>query len=144
MHARGMVARGLNSPTRPDLETIAFPCHCEKRSDEAIFRLMSHRSSGGGLLSRVKPGDRFAPRNARGRDNSSQGENALAAKQITLLRGQTSIAAPLASTSERNFPQWNTNVRSSMLSRGAMSGGAVGSSNAVCGAKRARPSVAES
>jgi CO/xanthine dehydrogenase FAD-binding subunit len=40
--------------------------------------------------------------------------------------------------------EWNTRVLISMLSRGAASAGAVGSSNAVCGAKRARPSATES
>jgi hypothetical protein len=38
----------------------------------------------------------------------------------------------------------NTSARSSMLSRGNTFGGVVGSSNAVCGMKRARPSFAES
>ena len=40
--------------------------------------------------------------------------------------------------------RWNTRLLISMLSRGSTSAGAVGSSKAVCGAKRARPSVRES
>jgi len=39
---------------------------------------------------------------------------------------------------------WNTRVRNSMLSRGGAPAGAVGSTNAACGTKRARPSSAES
>jgi hypothetical protein len=40
--------------------------------------------------------------------------------------------------------QKNAMVRTSMLSRGGASGGLVGSSNALCGMKRARPSSSES
>jgi hypothetical protein len=45
---------------------------------------------------------------------------------------------------QQPYCRWNTNVRSSMLSRGGASFGVVGSTKAVCGANRARPSVAES
>jgi hypothetical protein len=45
---------------------------------------------------------------------------------------------------QQHYRRWNTSVRSSMLSRGSASLGVVGSTKAVCGAKRARPSVAES
>src|SRR5579875_2312925 len=43
----------------------------------------------------------------------------------------------------RIFPQagWNTSERSSMLSRGGAPSGVVGSVKALCGMKRARPSV---
>jgi hypothetical protein len=40
--------------------------------------------------------------------------------------------------------RWNTKARSSILSRGRASLGVVGSAKALCGVKRARPSVAES
>lgn len=45
---------------------------------------------------------------------------------------------------QQPYRRWNTSVRSSMLSRGGASWGVVGSTKAVCGAKRARPSVWES
>jgi len=45
---------------------------------------------------------------------------------------------------QQPYRRWNTSVRSSMLSRGGASLGVVGSTKAVCGANRARPSVAES
>ena len=43
-----------------------------------------------------------------------------------------------------SYASKNTSVRSSMLSRGIVLAGALGSVNAVCGMNRARPSLTES
>ena len=56
----------------------------------------------------------------------------------------TSFTSPRAGSSANTHCLWNTSVRNSMLSRGGASAGVVGSTKAVCGPKRVRPSVAES
>jgi hypothetical protein len=63
--------------------------------------------------------------------------------QIPLL-DRDPFGKPVSAFSNPAQVAWNTSVRNSMLSRGGAPAGVVGSTKALCGAKRARPSVLES